>query len=136
MTSRHEAFVAGEVSRVLVPGGVFLTQQVGGDYGGFYDALDLPRPVVLQRRWDPSLAEEQLAGAGMQLLDFEEATESVSFADVGALAWYLKMIPWTVENFSIEAQRPQLERLHGRMATGGPLRVELPAFWLKAVKSS
>jgi SAM-dependent methyltransferase len=91
VTSRHEAFVAREVSRVLVSGGVFLTQQVGGDYGDFYDALALtPVPT---RRWDLSLAEEQLAGAGFRVLDSGEAAEAVSFADVGALAWYLKDDP-------------------------------------------
>jgi len=136
VTSRHEAFVAREVSRVLVPDGIFLTQQVGGDYRDFYDALELPRPPVPQRRWNLSLAEEQLAGAGLRLVDSGEAMEAVSFSDVGALASYLKMIPWTVENFSIRTHRLQLERLHQRISTDGPLTVRLPAFWLKAVKSS
>jgi hypothetical protein len=58
-----------------------------------------------------------------------------SFADIGALAWYLKLIPWTVEGFSIETHRLQLERLHERIAANGPLSMRLPAFWLKAVKS-
>jgi SAM-dependent methyltransferase len=48
VTSRHEAFIAREVSRVLVPDGVFLTQQVGGDYRDFYDALELPPPPAAQ----------------------------------------------------------------------------------------
>lgn len=136
VTSRHEAFIAREVSRVLVPEGIFLTQQVGGDYRDFYAALEFPQPPVRQRRWNLSLAEEQLARAGLRIVDSGEATEAVSFADVGALAWYLKMIPWTVENFSIETHRPQLERVHQRIAADGPLTVGLPAFWLKAVKSS
>jgi hypothetical protein len=44
--------------------------------------------------------------------------------------------PHAVENFSVETHRPQLERLHERIATEGPVTAELPAFWLKAVKSS
>jgi SAM-dependent methyltransferase len=51
VTSRHESFVASEIARVLVRDGVFLTQHVGGDYGDFYEALELPRPPVPQRRW-------------------------------------------------------------------------------------
>jgi hypothetical protein len=47
----------------------------------------------------------------------------------------LKLIPWTVEGFSIETHRLQLERLHERIAANGPLSMRLPAFWLKAVKS-
>jgi SAM-dependent methyltransferase len=136
VTSRHEAFVAREVARVLVPRGIFLTQQVGGDYSDFYGFLDLPPPPAQQRRWNLPLAMEQAADAGLRVVDSGEATEAVSFVDVGALAWYLKMIPWTVENFSVETHRPQLERLHERIATEGPVTAELPAFWLKAVKSS
>jgi SAM-dependent methyltransferase len=134
VTSRHESFVASEIARVLVPGGIFLTQQVGGDYGDFYEALELPRPPNPKRRWDLRLAQEQLAGAGLRVLDSGEATEVTSFTDVGAFAWYLKLIPWTVEGFSIETYRLQLERLHERIGANGPLRVRLPAFWLKAAK--
>jgi SAM-dependent methyltransferase len=136
VTCRHEAFVASEIARVLVSDGIFLTQQVGGDYGDFYEALELPRPPAPQRRWGLPLAEEQLAGAGLRVVDCGEATGVTSFADVGALAWYLKMIPWTFENFSIETHRLQLERLHERIAADGPLSLRLSAFWLKAVKSS
>jgi SAM-dependent methyltransferase len=136
VTSRHESFVASEIARVLVADGIFLTQQVGGDYGDFYDALELARPPAPERRWGVPLAEEQLAAAGLPVVDSDGGTEVTSFADVGALAWYLKLIPWTVENFSVEMYRPQLERLHERIAADGPLTVRLPGFWLKAVKLS
>jgi SAM-dependent methyltransferase len=135
VTSRHESFVASEIARVLVRDGVFLTQHVGGDYGDFYEALELPRPPVPQRRWGLTLAGEQLASAGLRAVSSDEGTEVTSFADIGALAWYLKLIPWTVEGFSIETHRLQLERLHERIAANGPLSMRLPAFWLKAVKS-
>lgn len=69
------------------------------------------------------------------MVDSGEGTEITSFADVGAFVWYLKMIPWTVENFSVAAHRPALERLHERIVCDGPLRVRLPAFWLKAIKA-
>jgi len=44
------------------------------------------------------------------------------------------LIPWTVPDFSIESYRTELERLHAQIAESGPLRVRLPAFWLKALK--
>lgn len=136
VTSRHESFVASEIARVLVPDGIFLTQQVGGDYGDFYEALELTRPPAPQRRWGLRFAGEQLASAGLRIVDSGEGTEVTSFADVGALAWYLKLIPWTIDNFSTATYRQQLERLHERIATDGPLSIRLPAFWLKAVKAS
>lgn len=134
VTSRHGSFAASEVARVLRPNGVFLTQQVGGDYGDFHQALELARPPAPPRRWDVGLAGEQLTEAGLRMVESGEATEIISFADVGALAWYLRLIPWTIPDFSLETFRPQLERLHARIDREGPLAARLPAFWLKAVK--
>jgi hypothetical protein len=58
--------------------------------------------------------------------------EETTFADVGAFAWYLRAVPWAVDGFSIEMHRPQLERLHRRLESDGPLVVSQPAFWLAA----
>jgi SAM-dependent methyltransferase len=134
VTSRHASFVASEVARVLRPNGVFLTEQVGGDYGDFYAALGLPPPPVPPRRWDLDLAEEQLTDERLRVVESEQANELISFADVGALAWYLRLIPWTIPDFSVETYRTQLQRLHEHIASEGPMTVRLPAFWLKAFK--
>jgi SAM-dependent methyltransferase len=136
VSNRHESFVASEVARVLTPGGTFVTQQVGGEYGDFYDALVLPRPNTGGPRWNVDLAVEQVGAAGMRPVDSGEAMELTSFADVGALAWYLQAIPWVVRGFSIQAHHRQLERLHARMQRTGPLVIGQPAFWLEAVKAA
>ena len=133
--SRHSSFVASEVARVLADGGVFLTEQVGGSYDDFYDALGLPRPAAPSQRWDLRLAEEQLAAAGLRVVDSGEGEEVTSFADVGALAWYLRAIPWTIEGFSLDTHRRELERVDERIRASGPLAVRLPAFWLEAVEA-
>jgi SAM-dependent methyltransferase len=66
ISNRHGAFVASEVARVLTPGGTFLTQQMGGNYDDFYDALALSRPPKSARVWDVRLAGEQLTDAGLR----------------------------------------------------------------------
>lgn len=132
VTARHAAYVPREVARVLAGGGVFLTQQVGGDYGDFEDALGVPR--TSRARWDLELATAQLARVGLECVDGGEGAETTSFADVGAFAWYLRMIPWTVDGFSVGRHRCALQRLHRRIADEGALRVRLPAFWARAVK--
>jgi hypothetical protein len=106
ISNRHGAFVASEIARVLTPGGIFLTQQVGGNYDDFYDALELNRPAKPARLWNLRLADEQLGAAGLSILDSGEDEEVTSFADVGAFAWYLKAIPWVVEGFAIDTHRP------------------------------
>ena len=134
ISNRHEAFVATEVARVLTRGGTFLTQQVGGDYDGFSDALGLTRPANTGHQWNLRLAEEQVAAAGLRLVDSAEDAAVTSFADVGAFAWYLKAIPWVIEGFAIETYWLELERLHERIRAEGPITVRQPAFWLEAVK--
>jgi SAM-dependent methyltransferase len=123
VTGRHAAYVPREIARVVAPGGTFLTQQIGGDYGDFHEALGRPRPPI-PRRWTLALAAEQLEAAGFAVADGAEGEEMTTFADADALAWYLTTVPWTVGDFS----RAELENVQL------PLRVRLPAFWLKAVK--
>jgi len=134
VTARHAAFVARDVARLLVPGGRFLTQQVGGDYGDAYEALGLERPRS-EPRWDLARAKEQLEAAGLECGDGAEGHEITSFSDVGAFVWYLRQIPWTVEDFSVKRYRTELEQLHERLARAGLFQVRLPAFWLFATKS-
>lgn len=130
VASRHESFIATEVGRVLTPGGVFVSEQLGGDYGDFYAALELGRPG--QAAWDLRVALQQLSAAGLRPLRHGEAREVTTFADVGAFAWYLRAVPWAVEGFSIATHRAELGRLHERMQSGDVLRVALPAFWFVA----
>jgi SAM-dependent methyltransferase len=134
VASRHESFVAAEIARVLAPDGRFLTQQIGGDYSDFYDALGLPTPTV-STSWDLGLALRQVETAGLEVIASGEAKELTTFADVAAFAWYLRAIPWIVDGFSSKRHRRELERLHERMGARGPLTVAQPAFWLEAVKA-
>jgi len=127
VTARHAAYVPRELARVLMLRGTFLTQQVGGDYGDFYDALGLARPLGKQR-WTLEYATAQLQEAGLDVDDGAEGVETTTFADAGALAWYLEAVPWTVEGFSPQTHAAALERVRV------PLRVRLPAFWLQAMR--
>lgn len=110
--SRHEAFAAAEVARVLMPGGRFLTQQAGSAPDQFHALLGLrppPRPA-----FDLDLLAGQVAGAGLSIEQARTATEVIRFADVGALAWYLRMIPWALPGFDISTHRGALESAAGR----------------------
>ncbi len=123
---RHGAYVAAEVARVLVPGGTFVTQQVGGDYRGFDDLLGIARRSAPDPAWDLAFATRQLADAGLEVVDGAEGHEETVFADAGVLAWYLRRVPWAVDGFTIDGFREPLRRLRT------PARVRQPAFWLEA----
>jgi len=134
ISNRHESFVATEIARVLVPRGVFLTEQTGGDYGGFYDALELPRPARPDRPWGLDLAREQLEAAGLRVVESAAGSEATTLTDAGAVAWYLRAIPWVVDGFSLERHRSNLEWLKQRIDAEGPITISQPSFWLKAEK--
>jgi SAM-dependent methyltransferase len=137
VTNRHESFVASAVARVLAPGGHFLTQQVGSPWADeFYRLLDVPLPPAPPRRWELSLAVTQVEAAGLMVVASAEAHERRTFRDVGALAWYLKAVPWAIPGFSIDGFRPRLAQFQDRIIADGPLIVRLPHFWLEAQKRS
>lgn len=84
--------------------------------------------------WDLSLAVAQVERAGLRVVSSGAGEEVTTFADVGAIAWYLRAVPWTVPGFSASEHRSRLADLHARMVRGGPVTVRLPAFYLEATK--
>ncbi len=131
VTNRHEAYDPAEVLRVLQPGGHFLTQQADSAGADARAALGIePSRKTL---FDRCIAIAPLEAAGLRVRDGESAVETLRFADVGAFAWYLRMIPWTVPHFSIEAHREALDRLH---SLGEPIVLRGLRFWIDAEKDA
>jgi SAM-dependent methyltransferase len=128
VTNRHESFVAAEVARVLRPGGTFVTQQAQSGSQEFQELLGLEPQDV--KEFEIDLALEQLGAAGLTPDEAGEGYATTVFADIGALAWYLRSIPWALPGFSINAHREALIRLHG----DHPIRVPAKRFWLRAHK--
>jgi hypothetical protein len=94
--NRHESFVAAEVARMLASVGRFITQQVGtGNDDDLYRLLGLPPPQSA-RPWNLGVAAEQVQAAGLAVGECGAGEEIYWFADVGALVWYLKAVPWAV----------------------------------------
>jgi SAM-dependent methyltransferase len=128
VTNRHESFVASEVGRVLRAGGTFLTQQTQQGSQQFYELLGVQPPDNIEE-FEIDLALEQLRAAGLTIDEAHEGHATTVFGDIGALAWYLRSVPWAVPGFSIGAYRPALIRLHG-----DPIRVVAKRFWIRAHK--
>ena len=127
VTNRHESFVASEVSRVLQPKGTFLTQQAQSGSQQFHQLLGVQPAHVEELEMD--LAIEQLHAAALPVDEAHEGHTTTVFADIGALAWYLRSVPWAVPDFSVSAYRQALIRLHG-----DPIRVTSKRFWIRAHK--
>ncbi len=132
---RNEAFVAREVARILFSGGIFLTEQSGtSEIAPILRLLGLPVPPPRRPTWNLDLACRQAERADLRVLRSASSDFEMSFRDVGALVWYMRMAPWAVPGFSVYRHRSRLEHLHERIQREGPLRVPRSGFWLEAVK--
>jgi SAM-dependent methyltransferase len=131
--NRHGGFRAAEMHRILKPGGMFLTQQVGGDNladlaAVFGAGLAYPDNTLARVRGD-------LTALGMDIRRAEEWRGAVTFTDVGALIYFLRAVPWVVEGFKVEQQLGPLEALQARLDAGQPLAFTYTRFLVEAVKA-
>ncbi len=111
VANRHEAFRAPEVSRVLAPGGTFVTQQVD-----FHSSDDLYRLLGLTVPEQPDswlpLARRQVQDAGLTVQAAVRGEERHEFRDVGAVVYYLRVVSWAIPEYSLDACRPTLRAAH------------------------
>ena len=131
--NRHESYYPVEVSRILTPGGVFLTQQVGGTH---FQALNrlLGASDPALAAWNLAFASDQLVTAGFQIVDQREEFLETEFLDIGAVVYYLKAIPWQIPDFTVDAYRDHLVALHTRIEAEGSLRIPGHLFYLEAIR--
>lgn len=126
VVNRHESFSPTEVARVLRGGSRFTTQQVGGKNDvELRDAFGSP-PIPV--RWGLDGWVNHLEYAGFEVIDAREESPQKIFKDIGAVAWYMKAIPWEFPGFSVGTHRDFLASLDRRM----PLVVHEHRYYLEA----
>jgi len=116
--NRHEAYYPPELMRILKPGGVFITQQVANANWLNLTQFFLDRPVKLGN-WNLKSAVDELESAGFDIIEQQEDIQFYRFYDIGAVAYYLKAIPWSVPDFSIDKYRDKLWEMHLRISRDG-----------------
>jgi hypothetical protein len=127
VVSRHEAFSPREVRRVLRPGGLFLTQQVGGDHGDQVCAL-LGRPASGARPWWLDDAVRQVEAAGFAVEGSGAASPAMWWTDIGAFVAYIRSVPWYLPGVRADEHLDRLRELHA----AGTIRTTFGVFWLAA----
>jgi SAM-dependent methyltransferase len=128
--NRHGRFDATGLARVLAPGGVVLTQQVGSD-----DCVDLNHALgapVTERRWNLGVATDALTAAGLTVVDAVEEWPLLTFHDIGAVVYQLRMVPWQIKDFAVAGYDDALRRLHERIEADGPFAVRTHRFLITA----
>ncbi|HRI56187.1 MAG TPA: SAM-dependent methyltransferase, partial [Anaerolineae bacterium] len=130
--NRHESFDAGEIRRILKPGGRFITQQVGGRDNLTLNELLQDQVAFEFIDWSLAVAVQQLETAGLRVIEQMEAFPATRVADIGAVVYYLRAIPWQIEGFSVERFRDKLAALHEQIMHDGPLVLHSHRFYLEA----
>jgi SAM-dependent methyltransferase len=121
---------APEIARCLLPGGRFLTQQVGG--GNLADLIALSGRAASHTANTLSTVSADLQTHGLTVVRGETWTGRQTFSDVGALVYFLKVIPWIVQGFSGDTHAAVLEALHARVEGGAPLSFTIERFLVEA----
>jgi len=130
---RHTSFNISEVARVLMPGGIFLTEQVDGQA-----LADLCQAFDCTPQWPFFTLNFILDGirrsTGLAIDIAQEWEGKMVFKDVGAIVYYLKAIPWIVPGFSVETHRRYLLSLQEGIDKEGKLMFSYRLLLIKVRK--
>jgi len=117
--NRHGAYRAEEVRRVLRPGGVFITQQVGGRNNMLLSGRLLPDYTPAYPTHDLAHESARFHAAGFEILEKKEYFPKLRFYDVGALVYYARVIEWEFPGFSVDACEEELFALQREIEERG-----------------
>ncbi len=132
--NRHGDFNAKEIYRVLMPGGLFITQQVGAENDREQVELlcgetEMPFPEQYL-----DVTSRKFRDAGFAILCGEEYFGPVRFFDVGALVWFARIIQWEFPDFSVDTHLENLLNAQRILEEQGSIDGRIHRFLLVAQK--
>lgn len=120
-----------EIARVLTPDGRYFSQQVGPhSLRDLAEFLMGPRPASSHR--DPERARRSAEAVGLVVEDLRVERTRVAFFDIGAVVYFLRLVVWTVPDFTVERYRSQLRRLHDHIEETGVFETTSSRFLIDA----
>jgi len=134
--NRHGDFNADEAGRVLKPGGLFITQQVGAENDRELVELLLPgetQPPFPEQHC--GIAAEKFRAAGFKILDARECFRPIKFFDVGALVWFARIIEWEFPGFSVDRCLDRLLLAQEMLERDGFIEGRIHRFFIAAEKT-
>lgn len=134
IVSRHPITTDwAELARVLVPGGSYLSQQVGvGSVRELTDAIMGPQLVSQSRSTERAVAEAERAG--LRVVDLRQVGLRMEFHDIGAVVHFLRKVIWTVPDFTVDRYRAELAAVHEQIQSDGAFVAYSQRFLIEAVK--
>jgi SAM-dependent methyltransferase len=120
--NRHDSFDPEELIRILKPGGIFITQQVGAKDHQPLSHFLAPGSVSPYENWYLETAVDLLTSAAFEISFQKEEFPCSTFLDIGAVVYYLKVIEWQIPGFNTRDYHKQLLELHHHIRHQGEFK--------------
>ena len=132
--NRHGSYDAKELFRVLKPGGVFVTQQVGDQNDRELVEMLLPGLPKKYEGHDLANNVKDFKDAGFKIIEQGEAFPHIGFTDTGALVWFARVIEWEFIGFEVEKCFERLLTVEEEIRSNGSVGGKAHRFYLAAQK--
>lgn len=100
-----------EIARVLRPGGSYFAQHVGPhSLRSLSEYLMGPLPEGSKRATETERRGAERAGLEVRMMKLEHPR--TAFYDIGAVVYFLRLVPWIVPGFTVPQYRHELRALH------------------------
>jgi SAM-dependent methyltransferase len=130
--NRHEAFDSREVFRMLQPGGVYITQQVGErnneNLRMIFGSLEE------DFTWNVDACQTYLADTGLRILDAKEHIGYSRMYDIRTLVYLMKVLPWEFPDFDPTRYETQLRNVYIKILEDGYFDATCHRFFVLAQK--
>ena len=132
--NRHGDFNVQDLHRMLKPGGLFITEQVGAENDRELVELLLGKTELPFPEQYLETARRQFCDAGFEMLDAQECFRPIKFFDIGALVWFARIIEWEFPGFSVDRCRENLLRAQKLLEQNGCVEGRIHRFLLVCAK--
>ena len=128
--NRHGDFNPSEIHRVLKPGGLFITQQVGAENDRELVELLCGQTDLPFTDQYLNITIDRFSQTGFEILDGRECFRPIRFYDVGALVWFARIIQWEFPDFSVERNLERLMQAQNLLNESGVVEGSIHRFLL------
>lgn len=132
--NRHGDFNAEDIYRVLKPGGIFVTQQVGAENDRALVELLCGETAMPFPEQYLDITVRKFQNAGFEILEGSECFRPIRFFDVGALVWFARIIPWEFPGFCVDSCLDRLLTAQKILEEKGCIEGQIHRFLLAAQK--
>lgn len=133
--NKHESFSLSEVTRILKPGGKFITQQVGGKNNIEMSKFLLGEvPNIINHDLGLNEILNECKKCDLEVLSSGEFFPKTYFYDIGALVYYAKIIPWEFPEFTVDKTFDKLLKLNKEIEVKGSIYSTEHRYFIESIK--